>query len=266
MARTKRWVSSPIADGISSFTLSSWEYFGSFLHKEMSDLKSYLYRGHRCDIWKLESTLDRLLRAKSMTAHKSLREQHLNRFRYATRGRRGSSPPNLENENDWWALGQHNGLATPLLDWTTSPFVAAFFAYAESREDDTKNRVVFAVHEQSINDKSNEIRKSIASSTPQTRPNVADFFRPMSNENPRLVSQGGLFSRCPDRVDLETWISVNFKGEKQHYILIKILLPSRDRTNALRTLNQMNINHLTLFPDLYGASRFSNTDLAIDNY
>jgi len=99
-----------------------------------------------------------------------------------------------------------------------------------------------------------------------TIPDIIEFFRPLSNENPRLVNQGGLFTRSPNGIDIETWIKRQFAGESKSWIMIKITLPNRERKEALRALNRMNINHLTLFPDLFGASKYSNFDILIDRY
>lgn len=264
MARTKRWEEGDLIDGVGSFTLTSWKYFHDFIYGEMLDYGAYVYRGQRNDNWKLESTLDRLLYKHGKLANRTNREKHLKTFKYAVRGRRGPNPAILSTENDWWAIGQHNGLSTPLLDWTTSPFVAAFFAYEKSREKDTISRVVFAIQESTIEKKSKQIIAT-ANKNEEEIPQVTEFFRPFSDENSRLVNQGGLFSRAPDGIDLEKWIRQNFKGENT-YVLMKIYLPSRDRSKALRSLNRMNINHLSLFPDLYGGSQYCNYDLSIKGY
>ena len=88
----------------------------------------------------------------------------------------------------------------------------------------------------------------------------------MSDENSRLVSQNGLFTRSPDGVDIESWVQKNFSKRQRNIVLAKILIPNEVRVRCLRNLNRMNINHTSLFPDLYGASKYCNLDLKIANY
>jgi hypothetical protein len=78
------------------------------------------------------------------------------------------------------------------------------------------------------------------------------------------VGQGGLFTRGPIGVPIEQWVANAFEGSSSA-VLLRIELPDSDRLLCLRTLNRMNINHLSLFPDLTGASRFANLTLELKN-
>lgn len=260
MARKPRWKRIPTTDGITEIELFSWKYFHDFVYQEMLERKTYIWRGQRSDTWKLMSTLDRALVGRPS---KKLRNKHLEDFQFSVRGRRGPTPPNNLSENDWWALGQHYGLATPLLDWTSSPFTAAFFAFAQKKSPQTPRRAIWAFSTFSSQKKSEELR---ATHVGVGVPPVVEFVRPMSDENSRLVSQGGLFTRAPDGVALDDWVKQHFIGEKKRAILVKITVPNVDREDCLRSLNRMNINHLSLFPDLYGAGTFCNLNLSISNY
>ncbi len=271
------------ANGILTHQCDDWIDFGDFITERL-ERSPIVWRGQKDADWKLEPTLARVARrmaAKKTPLSKYPVDRHLDTFRYATRGRRGPSPRQIPKDEtmEWWALGQHHGLATQLLDWTHSPYVAAFFAYAEETAPMNDLRAIYGLFESSVTKKSSELltnwdqqKKQLESKGDRSAINklgfaeVVTFYRPLTDENQRLISQNGLFTKCPFRIDLEGWVQKHFAGEEKAPKLYKLLLPETERLTALRSLNRMNINYLTLFPDLVGASLHSNMSFEIDHY
>ncbi len=289
MAGKKRWTIHEVKDGVVTVDLANWKNFDDYIQNRLLDYRTYVFRGQADQAWPLRSSLDRSLESKGAVQSAELRNRHLSVFRQAARGRRGSNPPNLASDNDWWALGQHFGLVTPLLDFTESPYVALYFAFEDKLETNPEYRVVWALAEASVQRKGPELleqhkSKALAAAqeslkktgavnalqevlkTQTPPPAIAEIVRPQSDENSRLVSQRGLFVRVPDRLNLEDWVKSSFPGESNKYILIRIRVPNKAREKVLIALNLMNINHLSLFPDLFGASKYCNAALHIRNY
>ena len=262
MGRPKQWKTIQRDDGVWLIEFSSWKYFPAYVFGKFSSKRDYIFRGQRLQNWALEPSLDRNLGKRWDLEDRSIRKDHFQRFQLAARGRLPESFGYSDDENEWWALGQHHGLATPLLDWTRSPFVAAYFAFISDSSDNTDQRMVYALFTSAIEEKSDWIRLSYAG---HGRAPIVELVQPLSNENPRLVNQDALFTRGPDYQDLEGWVKHYFKRSKRG-VLIKMAIPNSDREACLKSLNQMNINHLTLFPDLYGASKYCNLALDLKGY
>lgn len=277
--------------GYGEIEFSKWQHFVSFINDGMLMAPNMIWRGQRRDDWELQSTLGRVMRGLRGSAAmypSSFMNDHLRRFKRACLGRRGHNPKNF-SDSEWWALGQHHGLATPLLDWTRSPFTAAYFAYvgvADSGEKQSKYRAIYALDRYNIFGAAlRKMRGMIAIAQEEHQklidigradpgsgfdasnfsPEVA-FIEPEMDENRRLLSQGGLFSQVPFQETMDGWVKRNFASNETEPSLVKIRVPDRDREEALRMLNRMNINHATMFPDLDGAATFCNTALAINGY
>lgn len=243
-----------IDDLIPACKVDSWRHLqdalsDDFFNRPDTDL---VYRGHRRHEWQLTPTLGRY--SESGVIDPQQAERQLEEFRYAMRGRGASFAPNEDN-NELWAYGQHYGLATPLLDWTESPFVALFFAFCDpdlAHEESNPSRPIFVLNSTSIRAFDEAI-----------------FVEPMRSDHTRLINQAGLFTLSP--LGEKTFVTHIFDGlaenkvdtddpqaVAQHICKIHVPNDSEQRRSCLRALRLMNIHHGTLFPDAIGASLYCN--------
>jgi len=259
--------------GIVEEELQSWTDFIDFVRDPQESWGTLIYRGQANAKWKVTSTLDRLEKKFPTTPNLEKndwqyfkcprvdRKRQLERFKEMARGRLASKVPDTE-EDEWWALAQHHGMSTPMLDWTYSPFVALYFAFEEEKcpYKTPHKRAVFALAHHLI-------------PTEKTHKSHPKPFAPSWPGNYRLTNQGGLFLKMPKGIDLEAYIRKEFKADTYKKpqasgkgnphpktVLKKFAIPNseHDRFECLRFLDHMNINRASLFPDLDGAAQYVN--------
>lgn len=255
---------SPTENGISEIRLDSWHEFFTLTTDSFATASAFVFRGQTSYEWPLVSSIDRLEirypKRKNLGGTNPeffdrppfTEEEHLSAFKRAIRGRRGPNPAPLP-EDDYWALGQHHGLATPLLDWTRSPFVALFFAFeeeecflADGNWGEPEYRGVYVLSTSTIEAVAKEGAPAVRILSPET------------DANYRLISQAALFIRMPRKTDLEGYVAKHFAGHVHGATFTKVKIPNTDRDGCLVALNKMNINYMTLFPDIDGAAKHVN--------
>ncbi|MEK6676014.1 MAG: FRG domain-containing protein [Planctomycetota bacterium] len=257
-------------DGVNETPLDSWRDFIKYIDEKHSDSPGLLYRGQAHADWPVRSTLDRLMRKYPTTTvrgwdgktHTSkcppvTAEMQLEGIRNAARGLRGISLGDLDRKK-LWILGQQHGLATPMLDWTWSPFVALYFAFEEKECRDMSGQWVEPpARAVWVFTQTNWIVEKLG----------LEVIVPQGEVGYRFASQGSMFLRMPQDSDLETIVRKNFPDDPQKIDprpanaktkLERIVIPNGDRIGCLKFLNKMNINRMSLFPDLDGAADFIN--------
>ncbi len=243
------------AKGIYTRQFAAFEEFIRYVQSP-SCTSEWIWRGQRHKDWKLLPSYDRHTVPTGYPAYMHGNGVHLGRFSTAAMGRRSGS-----REPVTFELGRHYGLATPLLDWSASPFVAAFFAYANA-ETATQQRAVWALHPGRVKEINVVRRGPIGSPGSQLY-----VYRPQSEENVRLVAQACWYTKREDGGAVDDWVRAYHKDlSSKDQVLQKLLLADNERVTVLRLLNLMNINYASLFPDVYGAAMHANLQLEIPDY
>ena len=156
----------------------------------------------------------------------------------------------LEDQDEFGAflnLVQHHGYPTPILDWTYSPYVAAFFAYRDITNDEAASAPPEAKVRILIFDSAKWMRFFQPVTLlvhPQLHVTVREFI---AIENERMIPQQAA-STVTSIDDIETYI----RSRGPDY-LRAIDLPMRERKQVIRELSYMNITAGSLFPGFDGA-------------
>lgn len=198
--------------------------------------RPWLFRGQSDASWDLEPAINRV----EITKWNDEFEQAIfETFKNMARPHLLIQP---KNKWEWLAVARHHGLPTRLLDWTSNPLVALFFAV--ELPNDSKDCAVWCYSHPDIrvNTKQQRSPFEIKRIELYNPPHIAL----------RITAQSGIFTAHPCHFDIQTdGASPEWKGD-----LIKQVIPNKERWVIRRDLERIDIHRATLFPDLDGIAAY----------
>jgi hypothetical protein len=265
---------------VEEITLDNWEQFEEMLSDArlsniQSQQPSLLFRGQSNSKWHLHTTLERWLSLDKITSTRFLKMRFVDYYDLILSARAeietftGTSwtiPPQyrvIEKEMDhiprnhdlvgselpfgrtpayeYMAYLRHHTFPSPLLDWTRSPYVAAYFAFARAIESESAS--IYMLSEGQFRE-----RSSGSGTIYRLGPNVKVHRRHVLQQSEYTIA---LFADS----NTEWWIighdDVFIDGKvgvvPWNFELKKFVIPSEERPKVLRLLDEHNLNAFSLF-------------------
>jgi hypothetical protein len=128
------------------FTVLKLNDLDRIIHHLLAMESHWMYRGHSCATWELESTLERALKPLSWPPELAEKWEEASMYRFKSRAHHYIGADAVpKSKLGWLSLMQHHGVPTRLLDFTTSPFMAFFFAFDGVDPDQKEDCAIWAL-------------------------------------------------------------------------------------------------------------------------
>jgi hypothetical protein len=267
---------------------SSWNEFLAWLNELEGH---WCFRGQRESGWNLHTSLDRAVK-REFRGPNSIGYDHLDRatverdllFRFQQQAHRYiENLPASDDLGSWFALMQHHGVPTRLLDWTQSSYVGLYFALDEEPQGKEKRAAIWSINLDWLENKSDDlllVEPATESRYPTAR---AEYFNQLlklkrdekpvivkidpSRTNERMAAQQGFFlcSLLRQASFNQIVMGMMMEGPEppDQPVVRKLEIPIDLRIEFLKKLRAMNIHRASLFPDLDGFGRSLRLDLEI---
>lgn len=246
--------------------VTNWDEFLKHVHVQGAQQpnQSLLFRGQADAAHPLSPSLLRAVwqtRRDKPSQKTMLRREDACREEFASQAHLHLGPALLSNVPTivhWWTHMQHFGAPTRLLDWTRSPFVAAYFACESNPKG---NGAVWSLDVRldkffmpggfsRAND--GDLRRIFRAPVPNQKLYMLD--KGLRNE--RMVAQQGVFMLSEDATASHDEILSGLAGRGTNAGRFrKILIPAESKPAFYYRLLAMNINARSLFPGIDGLGR-----------
>ncbi len=259
---------------VDEVNVSTWAQFVALVQGHFTS-PCWLFRGQSDAGWGLESSFERAYRSVEREHWGAVEKYTMSAFR-----RRlhlfDSQPPAEDDALEWLALMQHHGAPTRMLDWTRSPYVAAYFALDG---DFAAKPTVWLIDVLLLQNGLYELDdKLLAALSDGRRTGSSDVFGPhvMSSgrralypvvpfrQNARLAAQQGVFLVGGDLgAGFELNLRVHQRSDarwRPPFKKVVMNFTSDERLLAMSALRQTNIHASSLFPGLDGHARSMRVD------
>jgi hypothetical protein len=240
--------------------LKTWNDYKSLVD-QLSE--NWVFRGQADAEWGLQNAIER---TDFIRFHKDVEANFLAEFQRGARNylTRDEIPEHLI---EWLALMQHHGAPTRLLDFTKSPFIAAYFAYEISYSRSERFVSIWAINIHFLKMKAIEKLSEHYEEHLKGSPSIINeelFEKIFFDNSCSIVFPVELF-RMNRRYSLQQSLFVStgnaaepfmhqlqFLQEDMKQAVIKIEMPAAIKNQVLRDLQKMNLHRASLFPDLDG--------------